>query len=202
MEIAYTSTDSSWLNRFEAETGAGEGLDHRAPRAVGVDEAGPAGKPRTAWMNVVGRGSRAAVVAPERGELVSEPEGLGVEVAVISSDAAVITVCGELDTDTGLALQHQLAGQVVHGRRHLVLDLANVPFMDSSGLRVIVRTVNEMRNIDGSMSLAAPTQVVRRVLDLTGVGMTCRIFDTADAACEALLGGRDEVSHSASCDKS
>ncbi|MFJ9732578.1 STAS domain-containing protein [Streptomyces sp. NPDC101171] len=123
---------------------------------------------------------------------MSEPAGLGVEVAVISSDAAIITVSGELDADIGLVLQHQLAGQVVHGRRHLVLDLANVPFMDSSGLRVIVRTVNEMRNVDGSVSLAAPSEVVRRVLDLTGVGMTCRIFDTADAACEALLGRQDE----------
>ncbi|MER6034059.1 MULTISPECIES: STAS domain-containing protein [unclassified Streptomyces] len=123
---------------------------------------------------------------------MSEPAGLGVEVAVISSDAAIITVSGELDADIGLVLQHQLAGQVVHGRRHLVLDLANVPFMDSSGLRVIVRTVNEMRNVDGSVSLAAPSEVVRRVLDLTGVGMTCRIFDTADAACEALLGRKDE----------
>ncbi|MEU1710906.1 STAS domain-containing protein [Streptomyces sp. NPDC005706] len=124
---------------------------------------------------------------------MSESAGLGIEVAVISSDAAVITVCGELDTDTGLALQHQLAGQVVHGRRHLVLDLADVPFMDSSGLRVIVRTVSEMRSIDGSVSLAAPSEVVRRVLDLTGVGMTCQIFDSADAACEALLGRKDEV---------
>ncbi|MDX2591469.1 MULTISPECIES: STAS domain-containing protein [Streptomyces] len=125
---------------------------------------------------------------------MSESTGLGVEVAVIGSDAAIITVCGELDDDTSLALQHQLAGQVVHGRRHLVLDLADVPFMDSSGLRVIVRTVNDMRNVEGSVSLAAPTQVVRRVLDLTGVGMSCRIFDTVDAACEALLGREGEVS--------
>ncbi|MEU4037895.1 STAS domain-containing protein [Streptomyces collinus] len=131
---------------------------------------------------------------------MSEPAGLGVEVAVIGSDAAIITVCGELDADTGLVLQHQLAGQVVHGRRHLVLDLAGVPFMDSSGLRVIVRTVNEMRNVDGSVSLAAPSPVVRRVLDLTGIGMTCRIFDTADAACEALLGRKDEVSDRTVCD--
>ncbi|TXJ79238.1 anti-sigma factor antagonist [Streptomyces lavendulae] len=119
---------------------------------------------------------------------------MGVEVTVISSDAAIITVRGELDADTGLALQHQLAGQVVHGRRHLVLDLADVPFMDSSGLRVIIRTVNDMRNVDGSVSLAAPTPVVRRVLDLTGMGMSCQIFDTADAACEALLGRTSAVS--------
>ncbi|MGW5284241.1 STAS domain-containing protein [Streptomyces collinus] len=125
---------------------------------------------------------------------MSEPAGLGVEVAVIGSDAAIITVCGELDADTGLVLQHQLAGQVVHGRRHLVLDLAGVPFMDSSGLRVIIRTINEMRNVDGSVSLAAPTEVVRRVLDLTGVGMSCRIFHTVDAACESLLGREDEAS--------
>lgn len=125
---------------------------------------------------------------------MSEPAGLDVEVAVISSDAAIITVSGELDADTDLVLQHQLAGQVVHGRRHLVLDLADVPFMDSSGLRVIVRTVNDMRSVNGSVSLAAPNHVVRRVLDLTGVGMSCAIFDTADAACEALLGRQGEVS--------
>ncbi|MGW2212021.1 STAS domain-containing protein [Streptomyces sp. NPDC001781] len=124
---------------------------------------------------------------------MSEPVGLGVEVSVISSDAAIITVSGQLDADTGLPLQHHLASQVVHGRRHLVLDLADVPFMDSSGLRVIIRTVNEIRSVDGSVSLAAPSQVVRRVLDLTGVGMTCGIFDSADAACAALLDREDEV---------
>ena len=104
---------------------------------------------------------------------MTEPAGLSVEVSVISSDAAIITISGELDVDTGLVLQHQLAGQVVHGRRHLVLDLAEVPFMDSSGLGVIIRAANEVRNIDGSVSLAAPSQVVRRLLDLTGVGMSC-----------------------------
>ncbi|MGW1744329.1 STAS domain-containing protein [Streptomyces sp. NPDC002092] len=113
---------------------------------------------------------------------------------MISSDAAIITVNGELDVDTGLVLQHQLAGQVVHGRRHLVLDLAEVPFMDSSGMSVIIRALNEVRNIDGSVTLAAPSELVRRLLDLTGVSMSCRIFDTADAACEALLGqGRETV---------
>ncbi|MFF4806293.1 STAS domain-containing protein [Streptomyces sp. NPDC001351] len=126
---------------------------------------------------------------------MTEPAGLSVEVSVIGSDAAIITVSGELDVDTGLVLQHQLAGQVVHGRRHLVLDLAEVPFMDSSGLGVIIRAVNEVRSIDGSVSLAAPSQVVRRLLDLTGVGMSCRIFDSTDAACEALLGqGGENVS--------
>ncbi|MEV6949268.1 STAS domain-containing protein [Streptomyces sp. NPDC051172] len=119
---------------------------------------------------------------------MTEPAGLSVEVSVLSSDAAIITISGELDVDTGLVLQHQLAGQVVHGRRHLVLDLAEVPFMDSSGLGVIIRAINEVRSIDGSVSLAAPSQVVRRLIDLTGVSMSCRIFDSADAACEALLG--------------
>ncbi|MFB7502045.1 STAS domain-containing protein [Streptomyces broussonetiae] len=124
---------------------------------------------------------------------MTEPAGLSVEVSVISSDAAIITVYGELDVDTGLVLQHQLAGQVVHGRRHLVLDLAGVPFMDSSGMSVIIRAVNEVRGIDGSVSLVAPRQVVRRLLDLTGVGMSCRMFDSVDEACEALLGQDGET---------
>ncbi|MER6027131.1 STAS domain-containing protein [Streptomyces sp. NPDC001851] len=119
---------------------------------------------------------------------------------MISSDAAIITVCGELDIDTGLVLQHQLAGQVVHGRRHLVLDLREVPFMDSSGLSIIVRAVNEVRNVDGSVSLAAPSELVRRLLDLTGVSMSCRIFGSTDAACEALLGQDRETVNTAAGD--
>jgi stage II sporulation protein AA (anti-sigma F factor antagonist) len=46
-----------------------------------------------------------------------------------------------------------------------VIDLAGVAFMDSTGLREILRARNEL----AAMSLRAPSDTVRRLLDITGL---------------------------------
>lgn len=107
---------------------------------------------------------------------------LSVEVTVIDERTAVVAVRGELDTDTGIALHHQLANQLAHGRRYLVLDLREVPFMDSSGLNVIIRAHNDTRQVGGSVHLAAVSPTVRRLLDLTGISFTTPVRDTPEEA--------------------
>ncbi|WP_030797359.1 STAS domain-containing protein [Streptomyces sp. NRRL S-337] len=107
---------------------------------------------------------------------------LSVEVTVIDERTAMVAVRGELDTDTGIALHHQLANQLAHGRRYLVLDLREVPFMDSSGLNVIIRAHNDTRQVGGSVYLAAVSPTVRRLLDLTGISFTTPVRDTPEEA--------------------
>lgn len=107
---------------------------------------------------------------------------LSVEVTVIDERTAMVAVRGELDTDTGMALHHQLANQLAHGRRYLVLDLREVPFMDSSGLNVIIRAHNDTRQVEGSVYLAAVSPTVRRLLDLTGISFTTPVRDTPEEA--------------------
>ena len=53
------------------------------------------------------------------------------------------------------------------GHEALVIDLRDLEFMDSSGLRMII----ELRNRDGAtpVSFVAPGERVGRVLDMTGV---------------------------------
>ena len=57
---------------------------------------------------------------------------LSVEVELPREDVALITVDGYLDVDTATEFQAHLANQLHHGRRHFLLDLSSVPFMDSS----------------------------------------------------------------------
>ncbi len=120
----------------------------------------------------------------------AESAQLSVDVVVREPDVAVVSVGGDLDIDTATELHYQLANQITHGRRHLVLDLSAVPFMDSSGLNIILRTSQEARRIDGSVQVAAPTSAVRRILELTGVGLSTPIRDTVE---EALSGIADAV---------
>ncbi|MHA6764061.1 STAS domain-containing protein [Streptacidiphilus sp. PAMC 29251] len=106
----------------------------------------------------------------------SESVPLTVSVTTHGPERAVVSVRGELDINTATMLHHQLAVQLGQGRRHLVLDLAQVPFMDSSGLTILIRAMKETRNVGGSLSLAAPTPPVRRILDLTGISLTIPLY--------------------------
>ncbi|MDF3301244.1 STAS domain-containing protein [Streptomyces tropicalis] len=107
---------------------------------------------------------------------------LSVEVTLPRADVALLTVEGYLDVDTATELQAHLANQLHHGRRHFLLDLSGVPFMDSSGMNIILRVYQEVRDKPGSVHIIAPTPAVRRILDLTGVSITVPVSEDADEA--------------------
>jgi len=111
---------------------------------------------------------------------------LSIEVSLPREDTALITVEGDLDIDTATELQHHLANQLHHGRRHFLLDLAAVPFMDSSDMNIVLRTYQETQATSGSVRVIAPAPAVRRILDLTGVSLTVPTDDSVDAALAAL----------------
>ncbi|GHA05244.1 anti-sigma factor antagonist [Streptomyces tauricus] len=105
---------------------------------------------------------------------------LSVEVSLPREDVVLLTVEGHLDIDTATGLQHHLANQFQHGRRHFLLDLAAVPFMDSSGMNIIIRAYQQTRELDGSVHIISPTPPVRRILDLTGVSITVPVTDSVE----------------------
>ncbi|MGY0065544.1 STAS domain-containing protein [Streptomyces sp. QTS137] len=112
------------------------------------------------------------------------PNPLSVEVSVVREDVALFTVQGDLDADTATEFQHHLANQLHHGRRHFLLDLSAVPFMDSSGMNIVLRVYQEARELPGSVHIISPVPAVRRVLDLTGVSITVPVSQSTEEALE------------------
>jgi stage II sporulation protein AA (anti-sigma F factor antagonist) len=109
---------------------------------------------------------------------------LSVEVTLPREDVALLRVQGYLDVDTATEFQHHLANQLHHGRRHFLLDLSAVPFMDSSGMNIILRVYQEVREMPGSVHVISPAPAVRRILDLTGVSITVPVSQSAEEALE------------------
>ncbi|MEU6005289.1 MULTISPECIES: STAS domain-containing protein [unclassified Streptomyces] len=107
---------------------------------------------------------------------------LSVEVTLPREDVALLTVEGYLDVDTATELQAHLANQLHHGRRHFLLELSAVPFMDSSGMNIILRVYQEARERAGSVHIIAPAPAVLRILDLTGVSITVPVSQSAEEA--------------------
>ncbi|MFJ8539003.1 STAS domain-containing protein [Streptomyces sp. NPDC093591] len=114
---------------------------------------------------------------------------LSIKVEVPREDAVLLTVEGDLDMDTATELQHHLANQLHHGRRHFLLDIADVPFMDSSGMNIILRAYQEARELPGGVYVISPAPAVRRILDLTGVSITVPIVGSAEEALAAADAG-------------
>ena len=59
--------------------------------------------------------------------------------------------------------------------RMLVLDLAGITFMDSSGIALILRAQQRMQLLDGSLLVCNVPVQARRVLDAAGIGRLVKI---------------------------
>ncbi len=71
------------------------------------------------------------------------------------SGAAVITVEGSVDALTAPKFEDYLKEQIAGGQRRMVIDLENVVFMSSAGLRVLITTYRQLEG-EGGIHLAAP----------------------------------------------
>lgn len=61
--------------------------------------------------------------------------------------------------------------------KQVVLDLAEVPYMDSSAIAVLVETLQKIRKVGGSVTLLRPG---RRVRDILQIARLDTIFKIAD----------------------
>ncbi|MFB7934042.1 MULTISPECIES: STAS domain-containing protein [Streptomyces] len=98
---------------------------------------------------------------------------------------AVVVLTGEVDRALAPALREAVDALIVEDRARIVLDLEQVPFMDSSGLSALVYGARRAGALGGTLRLAAPRDQVRRLLELTGLSTAVEVFPGVRAACEA-----------------
>jgi anti-sigma B factor antagonist len=76
---------------------------------------------------------------------------------------------GELDLDTAHEVEQQLADMRNGGCRRLILDLRGLRFMDSTGLRLVIRWDTAAREDGFEFAIVPGIDVVHRVFRLTGM---------------------------------
>ncbi|MEO5877499.1 MAG: anti-sigma factor antagonist [Streptosporangiaceae bacterium] len=105
----------------------------------------------------------------------------------------VISAVGELDISTAHRLRAYLAALTMPLYGPLVvLDLAGVPFCDSSGLGALVGTWKDLRERQGVLALAAPQQQVARILHTTGLDTRLPVHPSVPDALKGLAAEKDE----------
>lgn len=94
----------------------------------------------------------------------------------------VITPQGRLNMTVAPAIREQLHELVRAGHSRLVVDLAAVDSIDSSGLGALISGLKAARQSGGDLRIASPGTQVTAVLELTNLNRVLRISESADGA--------------------
>jgi anti-anti-sigma factor len=82
------------------------------------------------------------------------------------SGSVTVTVSGEIDVNTCGQLQDAL---VALEGKHVALDLDQVGFIDSSGLRSVITGQRRITDAGGSLRVSALSAPARRLFEITGL---------------------------------
>ena len=80
-----------------------------------------------------------------------------------------VVVRGEIDMHTAAQLERVLDEIIAKGALLVTLDLEQVDFLDSSGLRVILGASNKLSAQEGQLLIEGASSAVERVLEITGM---------------------------------
>ncbi len=94
----------------------------------------------------------------------------------------VVAVVGDVDLATAPGMEECLSTQLAAGRVRLVLDLSQVAFMGSVGLRVVLSLLQASRQKGGDLRLCAAQPGVAKLLRVAGASEVMRIFATRGEA--------------------
>jgi anti-anti-sigma factor len=98
----------------------------------------------------------------------------------------VVVLAGEVDATNSDELYGVLDSVVTQQPRLLVVDMSELSFMDSTGLRMLLRSSRALDQQGGVLALAAPQISVARVLQLTRADQLIPVYDSvADAIADA-----------------
>ena len=92
---------------------------------------------------------------------------------------------GALDAYSAPALRDCMA--LLTSVPKLVVDLSEVPFIDSAGLRALVANIRRVRDSGGQVAVCSAQPQVRGLLDAVALGTVVCIAGTVDEACRMLI---------------
>jgi anti-sigma B factor antagonist len=94
----------------------------------------------------------------------------------------VVHISGEVDLATRMEFTAALRRGLDSPSRVVVIDLTQVSFLSSVGLRALVLTHQEAHRTDRVLRVVDGSTVVRRIFEVTGLGELLVLFPTVDEA--------------------
>ncbi len=98
----------------------------------------------------------------------------------------IFKVKGSLDSNTSPEFETLIYKSLENGQRKLILNLEDLDYISSAGIRVMLKTTKDLKRMDGNIVLCSLQDYVREVFDIAGFDGYLNIENSLDAAMVAI----------------
>jgi anti-anti-sigma factor len=105
----------------------------------------------------------------------------------LENDIRLLKLVGDLDIQGVEAIETKFAGYCAGENPRVLVDLSEVEFLASIGIRLLTLNAKAVASRGGRMVLLHPTPDVRSVLEVTGIPAIIPIYDGLESAQTVLL---------------
>ena len=103
-----------------------------------------------------------------------------------TADIVTLSLSGKLDTTTAKAFEEKILARIESGDRRFIIDLAQLDYISSSGLRVLVSAAKRLANDNGKIVLCSLREPVREVFNTVGFLSVFPAYGSHDEAISSL----------------
>ena len=102
----------------------------------------------------------------------------------VVNDVTILDLKGKITLGDGdEVLKDKINSLVLQNRRRILLNLGEVPYIDSAGLGEVVRTYTTVSRQGGQLKLV---NLTKRITDLLSITKLLTVFETFDSEADAL----------------
>lgn len=102
----------------------------------------------------------------------------------MSGDVSVVAFLGKHDSQTFLDAEERLKELIKQGTRKILINFAELDYINSAGLRIILVAAKEIKNVKGELRLCSPNKLIKDVFEISGFLKIFKVFDDQKTALE------------------
>lgn len=109
----------------------------------------------------------------------------------------ILDVTGEIDIYTTPQFKEAVSAAIDEGRPHILINMAQVTYMDSSGFGTLLSATKRLRPLNGALYLVGCNEAINRMLQITRLNTIFGAYTTEDEAVAAALKASQNTNASA-----
>ena len=98
----------------------------------------------------------------------------------------ILALSGKLDATSAKTFEDKILGLINSGAQRLVVDLSQLEYVSSSGLRVFLLAAKHLHRSNGKIALYSLNDHIRQIFDLSGFSSILSIYGSRVEAFKGL----------------
>ena len=99
-----------------------------------------------------------------------------------SGKVLIFDIRGDLDAKSATVLKDKISEKITDGKAMILINLTDVPYMDSAGLGVLVSGLKNANRLSGDLRIWGLQDEVKSIFELTRLNKVFQIFEDESAA--------------------